>query len=132
MGRNVFRRLTLVAVLVLGVLYVATAGEPAGEEPSALAQQVEKGHELFVQRCEVCHIRGGMGDELRPLNFRFHGTAQGLYNYVSRAMPWGAPGTLTDDEYWAVLAYLLDKHDMLDIDSDVTLGPDIAPEVSLR
>jgi S-disulfanyl-L-cysteine oxidoreductase SoxD len=34
-------------------------------------------------------------------------TAQDLYNYNLRLMPWQAPATMLDEEYWAVTAYLL-------------------------
>ena len=30
-----------------------------------------------------------------------------LYNYLRRAMPWHAPGSLKDEEYWQLTAYLV-------------------------
>ncbi len=41
----------------------------------------------------------------------FH-AAQDLYNFVSTRMPYQAPGTLASADYWAVVAYLLKKHDV--------------------
>ncbi len=40
---------------------------------------------------------------------RFH-TAQDLYDFVSTRMPYQVPGTMSADDYWAVVAYLLQKH----------------------
>ncbi len=42
---------------------------------------------------------------------RFH-TAQDLYDFVSTRMPYQVPGTMSSDDYWAVVAYLLQKHDV--------------------
>jgi mono/diheme cytochrome c family protein len=33
-----------------------------------------------------------------------------LFAYIRGAMPWQAPGALSDTEYWAVTAYLADQH----------------------
>jgi mono/diheme cytochrome c family protein len=33
--------------------------------------------------------------------------ALALYNYTRRAMPWYAPGSMLDEEYWEVTAYLV-------------------------
>jgi hypothetical protein len=35
------------------------------------------------------------------------GSALDLYTYIKAAMPWHAPGTLKDEEYWNVTAFLL-------------------------
>ncbi len=37
-------------------------------------------------------------------------TAQALFAYISTTMPMHAPGTLTQDEYWALTAFLLAAH----------------------
>jgi len=37
-------------------------------------------------------------------------TAQALFAYISTAMPMHAPGSLTQDEYWALTAFLLAAH----------------------
>ncbi len=34
-------------------------------------------------------------------------TAQGLHDYIKKAMPWQDPGYLTDNEYWNITAYLI-------------------------
>jgi cytochrome c len=43
-------------------------------------------------------------------------TLSTLWDYINRAMPWNAPKTLTHDEVYAVLAYLLNLGDILPAD----------------
>jgi hypothetical protein len=40
-------------------------------------------------------------------------------------MPFDQPGSLTADQYWNVIAYLLDANELLP--ADTVLGPDTAP-----
>ena len=39
-------------------------------------------------------------------------TANDLYDYIKRTMPWHAPGTMLDEEYWQVTAFLLVLNDV--------------------
>ena len=41
-------------------------------------------------------------------------TAADLHNFISRAMPFQAPGSLTPDEYWSITAFLLRGHGLPD------------------
>ena len=58
------------------------------------------------------------------------GNAQELFNFASAYMPADAPGTLKEDEYWAVLAFLL-KQNGLSL-GDKPLGRDNAAGISLK
>jgi mono/diheme cytochrome c family protein len=42
---------------------------------------------------------------------RFNSAAD-LHRFISQAMPFQAPGSLTDEEYWALTAFLLRAHDV--------------------
>ncbi|HLX22854.1 MAG TPA: c-type cytochrome [Usitatibacter sp.] len=57
-------------------------------------------------------------------------TISTLWDYIRRAMPWNAPKSLTNDEVYAVLAYLLNLGDILP-DTFVLSDANIA-EVQLR
>jgi cytochrome c len=37
-------------------------------------------------------------------------TAQDLYNFISKKMPFQAPGSLTPDEYWLLASFLTNQH----------------------
>ena len=57
-------------------------------------------------------------------------TVSTLWDYINRAMPWNAPKTLSTDEVYSVLAYLLNLAEI--IDSDFELNQDSIKEVQKR
>jgi cytochrome c len=52
-------------------------------------------------------------------------TTERLYDYVSRTMPFDNPGSLTEQQYWDSIAYLLSENDLLP--ADTVLGPETEP-----
>lgn len=91
---------------------------------------VEEGRALYAQQCASCHAANGEGMEPafpqlvgRPVagesfdfssnpkvprtigNYWPHATT--LFDYIRRAMPLFTPGSLTDDQTYALTAYLL-------------------------
>jgi alcohol dehydrogenase (cytochrome c) len=74
-------------------------------------QQVGHGGEIYAKECSVCHganLQGISAPALTGPSFgRSHLTAEQLRTVVVQTMPLTAPGSLTPDEYAAVLAYLL-------------------------
>ena len=76
-----------------------------------------KGGPIFIQRCISCHGEAGAG---APLGGPLVGSkdqqkrvgsywpkATTIFDFTRRAMPWGRPGTLTNDEVYALTAYIL-------------------------
>src|ERR1700710_523782 len=95
---------------------------------------VSHGHEVFDQQCAACHGakgEGGVGDQLvggqgtlaTPKPVRTVGSywpyAPTLFDYIRRAMPQNAPQSLSNDEVYAVSAYILNMNGLLG--ADVTL-----------
>jgi len=91
-------------------------GLPAGSGDSA------QGEKIYAKECLSCHGvsgRGGIADELAggqgtiasDLPVRTVGSywpyATTLFDYIRRAMPYPAPGSLTDSEVYALTAYVL-------------------------
>ena len=91
---------------------------------------VAEGATLFAAQCAVCHGKSGeggippnpvlVGRDPKAEDFAFAKDmklvhtignywpfATTIFDYVRRAMPLSAPGTLTDDQVYAVTAYLL-------------------------
>ena len=83
---------------------------------------VARGAEVYGQKCQSCHgasgaggsfdrLTGGIGtlagaDRIKTVaSFWPHATT--LFDYVRRAMPPQAPQSLSDEEVYAVVAYLL-------------------------
>jgi mono/diheme cytochrome c family protein len=89
---------------------------PAGQGTSA------QGAQVFERQCQSCHgaaakggtaeaLVGGQGTLAMPKPVKTVGSywpyATTIFDYVRRAMPYTKPGTLTNDEVYAVTAYIL-------------------------
>lgn len=98
---------------------------PVGAVPGG-AGTASMGELLYRGRCAHCHGPGGAGvpfDALGPgdavpasarLVGRFWPEATTLYDYIRRAMPQTSPGTLTNDEAYALTAYVLFLNGLVD------------------
>ena len=99
------RPVPLAASLALAVL-VSGFTCRRGDDPAAA--QVAAGAALYVSRCEACHrADDAEGPRLTEQLIRSYGSARALFDYTRMSMPWDAPGTLSDEEYWRVTAYLV-------------------------
>jgi cytochrome c len=93
---------------------------------------VKHGNEVFDQQCAACHGakgEGGLGDQLvggqgtiaTPKPVRTVGSywpyAPTLFDYIRRAMPLNAPQTLSDDDVYAVSAYILNLNGLIAADA---------------
>jgi mono/diheme cytochrome c family protein len=83
---------------------------------------VARGRKVYAENCMACHgvkgvggpkerLVGGKGSLATDRPIKTIGSywpyATTLFDYVRRAMPYQAPGTLSGDETYAVVAYLL-------------------------
>lgn len=83
---------------------------------------VSAGREVFAVQCAACHgaeavggpagsLVGGIGSLASDAPVKTVGSywpyATTLFDYVRRAMPYFAPGSLSDEEVYSVTAYLL-------------------------
>jgi S-disulfanyl-L-cysteine oxidoreductase SoxD len=116
---------------VLLGLVVAPAGCGGGDGDGDAAQsqdeQLAAGREVYAAECAKCHGdqgEGGTGPALVGGSRRIasYENTDRLYDYVSRTMPFDDAGSLSEDEYWASIAYLLQENDLLP--AEVVLGPD--------
>jgi cytochrome c len=90
------------------------------------------GEEVFAEQCGVCHgdfaegvgnwpkLAGGKGtlDHKDPLKTvgSYWPYLSTTWDYVNRSMPFGAAQTLTADEVYAIVAYILFSNDLVDDD----------------
>ena len=96
--------------------------EPDGTGLPAGSGSVAEGARLFAGRCALCHgadgkggkadaLVGGAGSLTSEAPVKTVGSywpfATTLFDYVRRAMPYFAPGSLADDEVYAITAYVL-------------------------
>ncbi len=114
------------------------AGLPAGQG------SVMQGRQLYAELCASCHGEKGEGKPMDRLVGGF-GTlnsdkpvatvgsywpyATTLFDYVRRAMPFGAPGSLTDEEVYAVSAFILAEANI--IDKGTVLDAQSLPKVQM-
>jgi mono/diheme cytochrome c family protein len=105
---------------------------------------VSHGHEVFDQQCAACHGakgEGGIGDQLvggqgtlaAPKPVRTVGSywpyAPTLFDYIRRAMPQNAPQSLSNEDVYAVSAYILNLNGLLP--ADATLDARTLPAIKM-
>ncbi len=108
---------------------------------------VERGNEVFEEKCASCHGSFGESNEVfTPLaggttkddirNGRVKGLSSGelpqrttftkvatistVFDYIQRAMPWTAPKSLKPDDVYAILAYLLNLQEIVPADFELS------------
>lgn len=121
------RRFPFVFVaLVLVALMLAACGGGGGGG----ADQVGAGAAVYEAECAECHDQGvGPALDAATLQGSF-ANAQELHDYTAQNMPLDAPGSLTDEQYWNVTAYLVD--DIGALPDDTTLDANTAAGVPLQ
>lgn len=108
---------------------------------------VPAGREVFSAKCAACHGSEGTGGVGGPLVGRIPGDefpfaldpsvpltignfwpyATTLFDYTRRAMPFDAPGSLTDDEVYSLVAYLLFLNEI--VSEDAVMNAQTLPAV---
>ena len=107
------------------------------------------GEEIYVNRCAACHGDFGEGVDRWPVLVGGDGTlashdpekttgsywpyASTIFDYVYRSMPFGEAQTLTHDETYKLVAYLLNMNEIIDEDfvlSDENIGKIKMPNAS--
>jgi mono/diheme cytochrome c family protein len=89
----------------------ATTAPPTTTTATA-GQLAQLGQSVFSVSCAKCHGNTGQGGSGPALigqgnSLSKYNTAQGLFNFMSSAMPLDAPGTLTHEQYLELLSYIL-------------------------
>lgn len=103
------------------------------------------GEMLYEEKCAECHgsfgegvgrypvLAGGMGTLRDPRPTKTVGSywpyASTLFDYIRRAMPFTAPESLSDDETYALTAYVLYLNDL--IPEELTLNRETLPDIHL-
>jgi S-disulfanyl-L-cysteine oxidoreductase SoxD len=116
--------------------------EPDGTGLPAGSGTVAEGETVYRQKCQACHgdngmgqpndrLAGGQGTLTSAAPVRTIGSywpyATTLFDYVRRAMPFVQPQSLTNDEVYAVTAYLLHLNGI--VAADATMDARTLPRV---
>lgn len=104
------------------------SGLPSGSGNAA------DGRGVYARHCQSCHGekgQGGLNDELagglgsltsgqpRKTIGSYWPYATTVFDYIRRAMPYTTPGLLTNDEVYAVTAYLLYLNEIVDENTEI-------------
>src|SRR5580658_9500047 len=111
--------------------------EPSGAGLPAGSGTADQGAAIFAEQCSACHGEGGKGastttsgapaappvvsdvkrngiDDTTLTIANFWPYATTLFDYIRRSMPWTSPRTLTDDQTYALTAYILAQNKLID------------------
>ena len=122
---------------------------PDGKGLPAGKGSVEEGRKVYQQQCQMCHGENGQGgpndrlvgrldDDIFPFSEKsapkktignYWPWATTLFDYIRRTMPYTTPGSLSDNEVYAVTAYLLYANDI--IPEDMTLDAHNLPKIKM-
>ena len=91
--------------------------------------QAEAGLEIYTQSCAVCHLSDLTGSfeasSLNDISFRNNWTNRSVFelsDLLQRTMPPQSPGSLNEEEYIAVIAYLLSENGVGASQSDLLIA----------
>lgn len=132
------------AALLIGLALLTSSCMPAIAPPPTLPPQIVKsparsfaggGKTIFANICARCHGARGQGLVGPAIigtnaNLRKFNTAQGLYNFISIAMPFDAPGSLSRREYLQAMSFLLIENGL--IEPDTVIDPDHLEALGLQ
>jgi cytochrome c len=104
-------------------------GLPAGKGTA------KQGEELYLAQCASCHgefgegngrwpeLMGGKGtltsDDPRKTIGSYWPYAATIFDYIRRTMPFTAPQSLSDDDVYALTAYILNLNDLLPAEAEL-------------
>jgi alcohol dehydrogenase (cytochrome c) len=113
------RSLRLVYIAVAALVLFSNAAAQELEQASYAAIQASAGEQLYRDNCAVCHLNNLQGSfeapALNDSNFRSNWRNQSvteLLDLLNRTMPPQAPGSLNEQQYLQLIAYLLAANDI--------------------
>ncbi len=104
------------AILVIALVGISAVGVQAKSIGGYTNAQAARGATVYTQYCAVCHGASLQGEAGTPLMGRTFmqaygaGTAAQMYDFISRQMPLNAPGSLSQEQYLDVTAFILERN----------------------
>ncbi|HMG60713.1 MAG TPA: cytochrome c [Burkholderiales bacterium] len=103
-----------------------------------------QGARIFAQKCALCHGENGKGGVFAALVggtplasgidtpktiANFWGYSTTVFDFIRRAMPWQQPRSLTDNEVYALTAFILAQNKL--IGEDDSMNAETLPRVRM-
>jgi len=138
-GPNLGKRLSAQEIAAWDISILPDGGNlPPG------SGNAEQGARAYAQKCVACHGESGKGGIAAALvgsapittisgaqktiaNFWPYPTT--VFDFIRRAMPWQQPKSLTDDEVYALTAYIIALNKL--IAEDATMNAETLPKVRM-
>ena len=122
-------------VALSAVMFVPQSARAQGKVRSTMtgvytADQAVKGKEVFQGTCSGCHTVASHSGALFATRWMGKSLAD-FYDYVSRLMPKSAPGTLSEDEYVWVTAYVLKLNGMPASSHELSAAPELLKTIRI-
>jgi len=125
-----------IAAWDISILPDGTGLPPGGGTPA-------QGERIFAQKCAMCHGERGKGGVAAPVVgggpidrieapktiANFWGYSTTVFDFIRRAMPWQQPRSLTDNEVYALTAYILAENKL--IGQDDSMNAETLPKVRM-
>ena len=101
---------------------------PSGKGLPAGSGKAAQGREIYAVQCFACHGdkgQGGIGptlisdrkrkgiDESGETIANYWPYSTTVYDYIRRAMPWQSPKSLTNEETYALTAFILEENNLI-------------------
>lgn len=127
---------TLLALLLLPVLPADLAGQQADPPESVLEgaytrQQAERGMETFRNECSFCHVPAEFRGRIFQVTWTGR-TVGDLFGELRTTMPLDNPGSLSAEEYAAVIAYILALNGYPEGEADLPPDRDALGEIRIE
>ena len=105
----------------------AAVRAPEPPTPSTFAEQAKQGKSLYAEECSMCHGAAGAGTKKAPpligaaalpldppaaakrRKAKFQ-TAKDVFEFAKANMPLLDPGSLSDAQAWAIVAFVLEQN----------------------
>jgi mono/diheme cytochrome c family protein len=95
------------------------------------ADQAKKGREVFTGFCAGCHTVASHSGPAFAARWAGHPLSE-FFDYITRLMPKSAPGTLTEDEYVWVTAYVLKLNGMPPSPRELSAEPQLLRAIRIE
>jgi mono/diheme cytochrome c family protein len=129
--------LSSLAVLVAGAAFFASpALAQSGEERSVLdgvysPEQASFGQEVYEAECALCHMTQEFTGRIFLLSWS-NRSVHDLFRSIRSTMPFDRPGGLTDEQYTAIVSYLLKLNDFPEGDEEMKASEEALSQIKIE